>query len=1264
MKTFCSSTMKHICQLEHNLDALNDALHKLKIKIENIQTSVKIQENPYEQPTYQVVDWLYRAELLESQVSKVLAQGEEKLRNEKYGCCCLMRCSFSYKLGKLVYHKIETVNRILIESNFDAVVLRLPHDSVEVIHVETTVGFESNLGEVWRRLGDESVGVVGVYGMVGAGKTTLLNKIRDELVVQGFDFQVVIWVQVCRGAGFDGIQNAIHKKLGSPDERWRVKSVKDRALVVSELLGEKKFILFLDDLWDRLDLVKIGVPLRNENGSKIVFATRSEGVCNEMKAQVKVKVNCMPREEALKLFWMNVGEDNANYHDQVEYLADVIHTQVCQGLPLALVVIGRAMGRMRSHREWELAASTLKNDPGRLPGMKHIFHILDTSYGSMEDDVLIRNCFLYCCLLPGMVRKDELISLWIGEGFLDMSNKNLGEYIIKRLELSCLLESDEISDCVGMHRVYRAFGLWLASEYGKKKDEIFLQDQRYEKWTKAVRISISGLVGVMPPSNPCPLVQTLLIRDTNLSVFPAAFLQSMNALRVLDLSGNKILDELSLSSIGVLINLQYLNLSYTSLRELPTEVKTLKKLKVLLLDYTENLLIICKGLISSLSSLQLFSKLGNEIFDDTFLLEELECLEYVPQINVCLFSHQAIQRMVSSEKLQSCIRKLSLRKVKGLKIPISILSRMVNLEELTIEECEILAAETEKDHYCVLNFRDLRIRHCSAICSLEWLIFAPKLRTLDLSSCESLLEVIGKDFRSEEIKEIDERLGIFSSVQQLRLQNLPSLERICPQILHFPVLKDLLVIGCPRLLKLPLDSRCINVLKQIKGSRAWLDQLHWEDENVRAVFYSKFQDCIEPGGVQHSTDSVSSSPHTVIEEQQNLEPLNIRVEDEIVPVKHKSGTSHLSVPSAGTVLSMMKRKSVLEPRVGKHSIVIVSPKPFTYKELKQATNNFLNQVGAGGYGKVYKGILTNGEVIAVKIFKNESSRSSLGFQTEMKIAGRIHHRNVVKLVGSCIHKVHQMLVYEFVPNNTLRYHLYDLDKVVISWSKRMKIALGTAKGLAYLHEGCSPRIVHRDIKPCNILIDYNFEPKITDFATAVEFSDDDSDIEADITGTMGYLDPEYLIKNSVSDKVDVFSFGVVLLELITGETPQRPIERYNSENLLFEVKRVLGTRDYDYLIDPKLQKEYNEDEMQRMIYCAAACVYKPGRDRPKMSEIVEALQGNMPLERIWSNDDVKFLFLDNFKQPYGSFQGSGRSREESDWEEVWEHMEEELSTAR
>ncbi|KAF0926359.1 hypothetical protein E2562_023077 [Oryza meyeriana var. granulata] len=290
---------------------------------------------------------------------------------------------------------------------------------------------------------------------------------------------------------------------------------------------------------------------------------------------------------------------------------------------------------------------------------------------------------------------------------------------------------------------------------------------------------------------------------------------------------------------------------------------------------------------------------------------------------------------------------------------------------------------------------------------------------------------------------------------------------------------------------------------------------------------------------------------------------------------------------------------------------IKSARCFTLEDLKLSTNDFreINAIGAGGYGTVYRGKLPDGQLIAIKRSKQGSMQGGLEFKTEIELLSRVHHKNLVGLVGFCFEKGERMLVYEFIPNGTLSEALYGIKGVQLDWSRRLKIALDSARGIAYLHDHANPPIIHRDVKSTNILLDERMTAKVADFGLSLLVSDsEEGQFCTNVKGTLGYLDPEYYMTQQLTAKSDVYSFGVVLLELIVAKPPI-----HKQKYIVREVKTALDMGDQMYcglkdVMDPVLQKTGDLRGFARFLKLALQCVEELGADRPSMNTIVREIE--------------------------------------------------------
>ncbi|KAG0622545.1 hypothetical protein M758_3G105400 [Ceratodon purpureus] len=293
----------------------------------------------------------------------------------------------------------------------------------------------------------------------------------------------------------------------------------------------------------------------------------------------------------------------------------------------------------------------------------------------------------------------------------------------------------------------------------------------------------------------------------------------------------------------------------------------------------------------------------------------------------------------------------------------------------------------------------------------------------------------------------------------------------------------------------------------------------------------------------------------------------------------------------------------------------VQPNLFSYAELKAATRSFNpdNKLGEGGYGVVYKGVLSDGTEVAVKTLSAKSSQGRQEFLNEAGLITAVQHRSLVKLKGCCMERDHRILVYEFMENKSLHQTLFGKEAVPMDWPTRFNIALGTARGLAYLHEESEARIVHRDIKASNILLDRNFNPKIADFGLARLFEDHESHVSTRVAGTLGYVAPEYALLGQLTEKADVFSYGIVLLELASGRFNIRHDMIGEQAYLLEWAWRLDSEDNLMFLMDPKLSSSYVEEEVHRVLQVALLCTQAVASTRPSMTRVVAMLLGDIEI---------------------------------------------------
>ncbi|KAL1195314.1 putative disease resistance protein [Cardamine amara subsp. amara] len=356
---------------------MDDTMKKLKIATEelkdlgnSVMKRVKICEEQQQMKRLDKVQtWLRQADI-------VIKEAEEYFLMSSSSSHGLI--SSSHKMEKKICKKLKEVQEIKSKGMFEIVAESIGGGiggggggSAVKDSDEQTVGLEAVSGLVWRCLTMENTGIIGLYGVEGVGKTTVLTQVNNRLLQQkanGFDF--VLWVFVSKNLNLEKIQDTIREKIGFLDRTWTSKTEEEKASKIFEILSKRRFALFLDDVWEKVDLVKAGVPPPDaQNRSKIVFTTCSEEVCKEMSAQTKIKVEKLAWERAWDLFKKNVGEDTVKSHPDIAKVAQEVAAR-CDGLPLALVTIGRAMASKKTPQEWRDALYILSTSPPNFSVLK------------------------------------------------------------------------------------------------------------------------------------------------------------------------------------------------------------------------------------------------------------------------------------------------------------------------------------------------------------------------------------------------------------------------------------------------------------------------------------------------------------------------------------------------------------------------------------------------------------------------------------------------------------------------------------------------------------------------------------------------------------------------------------------------------------------------------------------------------------------------------------------------------------------------------
>ncbi|XP_073131064.1 serine/threonine-protein kinase PBS1 [Henckelia pumila] len=348
-------------------------------------------------------------------------------------------------------------------------------------------------------------------------------------------------------------------------------------------------------------------------------------------------------------------------------------------------------------------------------------------------------------------------------------------------------------------------------------------------------------------------------------------------------------------------------------------------------------------------------------------------------------------------------------------------------------------------------------------------------------------------------------------------------------------------------------------------------------------------------------------------EEETLNPREHRDDHkEVYPIipsnisKLSSGADRLKTRSA---VGLRKEPSVLKDFPDPQ----IAAQIFTFRELAAATNNFRPEcfLGEGGFGRVYKGRLPNGQVVAVKQLDRNGLQGNREFLVEVLMLSLLHHSNLVNLIGYCAEGEQRLLVYEFMPLGSLEDHLHDLppDKEPLDWNTRMKIAAGAAKGLEHLHDKANPPVIYRDFKSSNILLGEGYFPKLSDFGLAkLGPTGDKSHVSTRVMGTYGYCAPEYAMTGQLTVKSDVYSFGVVFLELITGRKAIDSTLPQGEQNLVAWARPLFNDRrKFSKLADPRLQGKFPIRGLYQALAVASMCIQEQAAGRPLIGDVVTAL---------------------------------------------------------
>ncbi|XVF48968.1 hypothetical protein PTKIN_Ptkin03bG0230900 [Pterospermum kingtungense] len=403
--TAVTGLVRNVINSDRRINSFTTELNELKDKRDDLRTRVERAELDGSRRTNEVQRWLARVEVIEAEATSII----ENLGRKRQVLGCLnSSCYSKYSLSEEIVEKLKEISELKGKGTFEKPVTEPLPAAVEEKPCKPAIGIGVMLDRVWEFLEDDKVGIVALYGTGGIGKTTLLKTINNAFLTRAHNYDVVIWFLVSKEFVVSKIQQSILARLGLPWEENEALEVQTSKIY--NVLKKKRFLLLLDDVWERIDLEDIGIPLPDEeNKCKLIFTTRSMDVCTDMDAHRRLKVEFLREEKSWQLFCEKVGRMEILESPPIRTYAETI-VRKCGGLPLALITVGRAMANKETEEEWKYAIELLNKSPSELRGMEDVFTLLKFSYDNLENETT-KMCFLYCSLFPESysIEKEQLV---------------------------------------------------------------------------------------------------------------------------------------------------------------------------------------------------------------------------------------------------------------------------------------------------------------------------------------------------------------------------------------------------------------------------------------------------------------------------------------------------------------------------------------------------------------------------------------------------------------------------------------------------------------------------------------------------------------------------------------------------------------------------------------------------------------------------------------------------------------------------------------